>query len=99
MTSLSRYAILLATCMLASTSLQAEELSTMPRHQCSAQAAKFLEGQPFTEDQPERARQAAGASEVRVLTQGQFITKEYKMGRLNITVDDNRRIVLRVHCG
>lgn len=82
------------------------QADTLPEHpdlpppaRCTANAAKFLEGQPYTADLPERARQAAGAAEVRVLRQGDFITKDYMMERLNIIVDDEQRTVLRVRCG
>ena len=70
-----------------------------PRMQCDAKAAKFLEQQPYTEDTLARALAAAGADEARVLLNSQMMTKEFKRGRLNITVDDEQRTVLRVHCG
>ena len=70
-----------------------------PRFQCDAQAAKFLEQQPYAADTLERALKAAGADEARVLLQSQPVTKEYQMGRLNVIVDDEQRTVLRVRCG
>lgn len=70
-----------------------------PRFQCNAQAAKFLEQQPYAADTLERALKAAGADEARVLLQSQPITKELQRGRLNVIVDDEQRTVLRVRCG
>ena len=70
-----------------------------PRSMCNAQAAQFLEQQPYTQDTLERALKASGADEARVLLQSQPITKEYQAGRLNVIVDDAQRTVLRVSCG
>ena len=70
-----------------------------PRSTCDAQAAEFLEQQPYAQDTLERALKAAGADEARVLLQSEPVTKEYQMGRLNVIVDDDMRTVLRVRCG
>ena len=69
-----------------------------PANRCDAQAAQFLLGQPYDADALEQARAAAGADEARVLRPGSVVTKEYKVGRLNVVIDDAQR-VLRVHCG
>ena len=66
---------------------------------CDAQAAKFLEQPPYAQDTLERALNAAGADEARVLLQSEPTTKELKRGRLNVIVDDEQRTVLRVRCG
>ena len=70
-----------------------------PRNTCNAEAARFLEQQPYAEDTLARALKASGADEARVLLRGQPITKEYMLGRVNVIVDDEQRTVLRVRCG
>ena len=69
------------------------------RNTCDDKAAKFLEQQPYTQDTLQRALAAAGADEARVLLRGQFITEEYKFGRLSVLVDEDMRTVLHVFCG
>jgi hypothetical protein len=68
-----------------------------PRNRCSAQAAQFLVGQPYGAATLEQARTAAGADEVRMLRPNSIVTKEYKLGRLNVVVDADQRVV-RVDC-
>lgn len=69
-----------------------------PRNQCDAAAAQSLVGQAYEPAALERARATAGADEARMLHENSIITKEYKMGRLNVVVDETGRIV-RVYCG
>jgi len=69
-----------------------------PRNRCDAQAAQFLVGQPFGADTLERALAAAGADTARMLRPDSMITKEYRVGRLNVVVDADNRVI-RVHCG
>lgn len=69
-----------------------------PRNQCDAQAAQFLVGQAYGADTLAQARTAAGADEARMLRPDSMVTKEYKVGRLNVEVDPDNRVV-RVYCG
>lgn len=69
-----------------------------PANQCNAPAAQFLVGQPYDASILGQALAAAGADTVRLLHPDSMITKEYRMGRLNVVVDAANRIV-RVHCG
>ena len=69
-----------------------------PRNQCDAQAAQSLVGQPFGATTLEQARAAAGADEARMLRPDSSVTKEYKLGRLNVLVDTGNRVT-RVYCG
>ncbi len=69
-----------------------------PRNQCQAQNAQSLVGQPYTEGTLAQALAAAGADEARMLRPDSIITKEYQVGRLNVVVGADNRIV-RVHCG
>lgn len=69
-----------------------------PRNQCHAEAAQFLVGQPFGPATLQRALEAAGADEARMLRPDSVITKEYKAGRLNVVVGADAQ-VLRVYCG
>lgn len=72
--------------------------SQPPRNRCNAQAAQFLVGQAYGAATLEQARAAADADEVRLLRPDSIVTKEYKLGRLNVVVDADQR-VSRVHCG
>ncbi|QTD44899.1 I78 family peptidase inhibitor [Ottowia testudinis] len=69
-----------------------------PANRCDAQAAQSWVGQPFGPATLEQARAAAGADEARMLRPDSMITKEYKVGRLNVVVGADNRIT-RVHCG
>ncbi len=69
-----------------------------PGNRCDAQAAQFLVGQPYGAATLEQARAAAGADEVRMLRPDSVITREYKIGRLNVVVGSDQRVV-RVNCG
>lgn len=65
---------------------------------CDAQPAQSLVGQVFDSDTLARVRAATGAQDARVLRPDSMITKEYKVGRVNVVVDAAQRIV-RIHCG
>lgn len=69
-----------------------------PANRCDAAAAQFLVGQPFGADTLQRALAAAGADEARMLRPDSMVTKEYKIGRLNVVVDANQRVTA-IHCG
>ena len=69
-----------------------------PRERCDAQAAQSFVGQAFGADTLEQARAAASAIEARMLRPDSVVSKEYKVGRLNVVVGADNRIT-RVHCG
>ena len=69
-----------------------------PANRCDAQAAQFLLGQPYGAGTLEQARAAASADEARMLQPDSMVTKEYKVGRLNVVVGADNRVT-RVHCG
>jgi hypothetical protein len=69
-----------------------------PRNFCQAQPAQFLVGQAFDDRTLAQALAAAGADEARMLRPDSVVTKEYQVGRLNVVVEADNRIV-RVHCG
>jgi hypothetical protein len=62
-----------------------------PSH-CDADKASDALGQLPLADVVESARKAAGAEVVRTLRQGQPITKEFRVGRLNLMLDADGRI-------
>jgi hypothetical protein len=62
-----------------------------PSH-CDAGKASAAIGQLPLAEVVEAARQAAGAEVVRTLRQGQPITKEFRVGRLNLVLDAEGRI-------
>ncbi len=67
-----------------------------PLH-CDADKAANAIGQLPLAEVVEAARQAAGAEVVRTLRQGQPITKEFRVGRLNLMLDAEGRIA-SAHC-
>ncbi|MGH8027659.1 MAG: I78 family peptidase inhibitor [Pseudoxanthomonas sp.] len=64
---------------------------TAPAH-CDASKALDAIGQAPTPETQEQARTSAGAETVRVLRHDQPITKEYRVGRLNLVLDAEGRI-------
>lgn len=64
---------------------------TSPSH-CDADKASDAIGQLPLAEVVEAARKAAGAEVVRTLRQGQPITKEFRVGRLNLLLDAGGRI-------
>jgi hypothetical protein len=62
-----------------------------PSH-CDAARASDAIGQLPLAEVVEAARKAAGAEVVRTLRQGQPITKEFRVGRLNLVLDAEGRI-------
>lgn len=67
-----------------------------PTH-CDAGKASDAVGQLPTPETQERARTSAGAEVVRVLRHNQPITKEFRVGRLNLVLDAEGRIA-SVNC-
>ena len=64
---------------------------------CDASKAKGAVGQLPSPEAQERARTDAGAEIVRVLRHNQPITKEFRMGRLNLVLDAEGKIA-SVNC-
>ena len=62
------------------------------RARCDASKVLEVIGQLPTPAIQEQARNAAGAEVVRVLRPGQAITKEFRVGRLNLVMDAAGRI-------
>jgi hypothetical protein len=77
---------------------QRQSATPSPEARCDAAAAQNLVGQPFGDDALARVQAAAGAREARFLRPDSVITKEFKVGRVNVVVDAHQRIV-RVYCG
>ncbi|MEI2457285.1 I78 family peptidase inhibitor [Lysobacter firmicutimachus] len=70
-----------------------------PRPHCNAELAQaHAAGKTADTATVERARVDAGGDVVRVLKPGQFVTKEYREGRVNVYVDENN-VVISVSCG
>jgi len=59
---------------------------------CDAAKASFAEGQTYSDEIAQRAREASGARTVRALRPGQAVTLEYLHDRLNLKLDDAGRI-------
>jgi hypothetical protein len=69
-----------------------------PLQACNDKPAQFAVGRDYSEALAEQARQASGARAVRGLFPGQMVTMEYRGDRLNLRVDDQRRVT-HVNCG
>ena len=67
------------------------------RSHCDASKASAAIGQLPTSETQESARTSAGAEMVRVLRHNQPITKEFRVGRLNLVLDEEGRIA-SVNC-
>ena len=65
---------------------------------CDASVLAWATGQVADEALVERARVQAGAKTVRVLRPGMMVTREFNGDRLNIRVDNERK-VLATNCG
>ncbi|MET0581678.1 MAG: I78 family peptidase inhibitor [Pseudoxanthomonas sp.] len=70
--------------------------ATSPEH-CDASKATAAVGQPPTAEVQEQARAGAGAELVRVLKHDQPITKEFRVGRLNLVLDA-QGLIASVNC-
>lgn len=71
-----------------------------PRNQCHANTSQVqaLVGQPWDSQTLARVLAAAGADEARMLRPDSIVTKEYKVGRVNVVVGPDNR-VQSVNCG
>ncbi|BCD88590.1 hypothetical protein PSm6_49970 [Pseudomonas solani] len=65
---------------------------------CSSGPVRSLIGKAATPELVEQAKNAAGASDVRVLKPGSVMTLEYNSRRLNIDTDDTN-LIKGVSCG
>ncbi|NDW03903.1 I78 family peptidase inhibitor [Jiella pacifica] len=65
---------------------------------CNASAASFVVGELATSVTADRAKEATGAEEVRILFPNQPVTQEFLPGRLNLDTNDENRIT-SVRCG
>lgn len=74
------------------------ERTESPRGECDAARVAWTFGRVADDALVERARTEAGALTVRVLRPGMMITKEFSATRLNIRVD-NARKVIATSCG
>lgn len=89
--------LLLAAC--ASPAQDAEPTPALPQQaQCNADAAQGYVGKTADAATTEAARKAAGAGVARTLSPGQMVTMEYRGDRLNLHIDEDRKIT-RILCG
>lgn len=65
---------------------------------CDASKAAFAQGEMYSDELAQRARQASGARTVRSLRPGQPVTMEYRYDRLNLELSQSGRIE-SVRCG
>lgn len=84
--------------MTSSASGRTEASANEPSKRCDAAAAQFAIGKEPTRELVETARRQAGADLVRVIRQDQMVTKEYRVGRLNLLLDESGK-VRQVQCG
>jgi hypothetical protein len=65
---------------------------------CSAERARSLIGEAYTEETAERARRAAGATTTRLIEPGGAATMDLRGDRLNLHVDSSG-IIREARCG
>ena len=65
---------------------------------CDASDLTFLIGKPLDDALTARAKDAAGATSVRVVRPGQMVTMDYLPERLNIEVDAGEKVIA-IRCG
>jgi hypothetical protein len=76
----------------------AQPATAPARPTCAANQAQPFMGQPYSPELAERARQAAGAREIRKIEQGGAYTTDLDPDRLNVAVD-RAGIVTSFRCG
>lgn len=69
-----------------------------PTGRCDAAPAQGLIGKRGSEALAETARRSAGAGIVRTVRPDEMVTMEYRVDRLNITLDE-RGMVIAIRCG
>ncbi len=70
------------------------------QERCDATAALAVaRGKRPTAAVQQRAQRAANAWTVRVLYKNQPVTREYQRGRLNLVVNEARRVIESAYCG
>lgn len=77
---------------------QASAAAPSPEARCDDKATQAFIGQPFNNETLARVRAATGAQDVRQLRPDSMVTKEFKLGRVNVVVDASQRVT-RVYCG
>ncbi|CAN5476603.1 hypothetical protein BH09PSE4_BH09PSE4_15060 [soil metagenome] len=65
---------------------------------CNAGGLSALVGKPYTNALGERAKRLSGSGAVRVLRPGMMVTMDYRVDRLDASVDD-ANIVTGFKCG
>lgn len=65
---------------------------------CDAAKAQSFVGKSASSEIAEAARKSAGAEIVRWLRPGMAVTMEFRMGRLNITIDE-KNLITGINCG
>ena len=76
----------------------AQPAATLSEQRCVAGDARSVVGQPYSSELAEKARQAAGARDVRKIEPGGAYTTDLRADRLNVEVDTTG-VVQGVNCG
>lgn len=65
---------------------------------CNADKASHVTGKHISLEQEQEALQSSGAATLRVIRPGQAITRDYRVDRLNLQLNDYDTVV-RAYCG
>lgn len=65
---------------------------------CNADKASHVTGKRISETLEQEARRSSGANIIRVIRPGQMVTKDYRIERLNLQLNDHDTVV-RAYCG
>lgn len=65
---------------------------------CNADKASHVTGKRISDALEQEAKRSSGAGIIRVIRPGQMVTKDYRIERLNLQLNDHDTVV-RAYCG
>lgn len=65
---------------------------------CNAEKASHVVGKQISQEQEQEALRSSGAQTLRVINPGQAITRDYRVDRLNLQLNDHNTVV-KAYCG
>lgn len=77
---------------------QPPDVKSVPEDACGAQAVGSLVGETLTDDLQQRIADRSRADDIRVMEPGKGYTMDYRATRLDIKVDEQRKIT-DISCG
>ena len=94
-------AMLVCAATLALSACSSVDLNEPPETQpgvCNAEKASHVTGRRISNALEQEAKRASGATMIRVIRPGQMVTKDYRIERLNLQLNDHDTVI-RAYCG